>query len=457
MEPPCKVLRSRDGIVMRFFCCATIVLGCASCGPSSSEDSIALLALPLSPSAAFTSAMPQMVTGSAHTCSLDRSGSVFCWGRGREGAIGRDGGDTCGWQDDKCSRSPRKVPLPGPVSQIAAAGAHTCAITSGKVYCWGYNETGQLGNGKTDDTSAPQLVSEISGATRIATGPFHTCAIVEGARVFCWGHNGSSQLGGPPGQPFEQSCLARYRPNDGRPIYRRCFIHPVEVTGLGSAVQLALSSTTTCALQAEGTVRCLGGSEAGQLGDGSAFSELSDRPTPGPVSGLENVVAIVAGHTHFCAQQQQGTVQCWGANESGQLGRGVPNKRWFSTPGVFRGITNATQIASGGNVACAVVSGRPQCWGIGTAGQFGVFATGPLGPPPYGLCNPNWCAWAPSLVPGIDQVETITTGGSHVCALRTDGSSWCWGDAYFGELGRGALVLDTTLKSFTPAPVVPAR
>jgi alpha-tubulin suppressor-like RCC1 family protein len=183
---------------------------------------------------------------------------------------------------------------------VAAGGSHTCALLrKGGVRCWGGNVSGQLGDETTRDSRIPVPVIAISTATAIAAGVFHTCASLAGGRVKCWGNSESGQL------------------SNGVNILRSTT--PVTVAGITAATAVGAGLSHTCVLMADGTVRCAGGNGAGQLGDGLTPDESSD---PIAARGITAAIALSVGGSHACALLADGSVRCWGANDSGQLGEG---------------------------------------------------------------------------------------------------------------------------------------
>ena len=290
-----------------------------------------------------------IVAGSSHACAVLANGTVQCWGSNVFGQLG----------DGTTTSSSTPVTVSGITSAraIAAGTGHTCAVLdNGTVQCWGSNVFGQLGDGTSTSSSTPVTVSGITSARAIAAGGFgagHTCAQLDNGTVQCWGSNGYGQLGN--GTTTSSSI-------------------PVTVSGITTARAISASNGFyghTCAVLDDGTAQCWGNNVYGELGNGTTTSSS----TPVTVSGITTAGAIAAGGYlgHTCAQLDNGTVQCWGYNGSGQLGDGTTTLS--STPVTVSGITSARAIAAGGYYgghSCAVLdNGTVQCWGSNSSGELG--------------------------------------------------------------------------------------
>jgi alpha-tubulin suppressor-like RCC1 family protein len=340
--------------------------------------------------------------------------------------------------------TPRPTATPGPrpitAIGIAAGSRHTCALMDdGAAMCWGSNESGQLGNGTTSDSSLPVGVAGLgSGVIAIAAGGAHTCALVDGGGVKCWGSNGGGQLG------------------DGSTVGSSV---PVEVSGLDHGVTaVAAGGWHTCAVTTGGGVTCWGYNYYQQLGTGGA----TDSTVPVPVSGLASgVIAVATGDIHSCALTTSGGVKCWGYAGSGGLGGGAPG----DVPSLAGGVVS---IAASNEQTCALTTdGAVLCW-------RGFDGSGPLAVPGLGsrisaisaglgqtcalTTDGTVTCWgsngnAPIDVAGLaDGAAAIAVGGGHACALTSAGVVTCWGDNWEGQLGNGR-TCGTLSRSSTPVDV----
>jgi alpha-tubulin suppressor-like RCC1 family protein len=335
-----------------------------------------------------------LTLGAVHTCALLSDGTVRCWGRNDSGQLG----------DGTTTSSPTPVAvmgLGGMATALVAGGDHTCALLSDDtVRCWGRNDSGQLGNGTTTPSPTPVAVMGLgSMATALVAGGDHTCALLADGGVQCWGRNDSGQLGNGTTTPSPT---------------------PVAVMGLGGmATALVAGAYHTCALRSDGTVRCWGRNDSGQLGDGSRMN----RPTPVPVVDLVGTAStLTAGALHTCAVISDGRVQCWGRNDSGQLGDGTTTRS--PTPVAVTGLGGtAAAVEAGGVHTCALLAdGHVQCWGSNFCGQLGDGTT----------TNRS----TPTTVTGLGGTAAVVdAGGFHTCALLADGRVQCWGCNDYGQIG----------------------
>jgi len=302
----------------------------------------------------LTSGVVALDAGGGHTCALMASGGVKCWGDNYWGQLGN------GWSSTTSS-TPVDVlatwpapPLSGVVA-IAAGGNHTCALmASGGVKCWGYNSSGQLGDGSSSYHTVPVNVDGLSsGVMAITAGAEHSCALTTGGGVKCWGNNDYGQIG------------------DGTTHNRK---RQVDVSGLMSGVT-AISATGwhTCALMTGGGAKCWGNNGNGRLGDGTTIQRLTPVDVRVSVGGppLSGVMIISAGLTHTCAVTTGGGAKCWGSNGFGRLGDGTTTQRL--TPVDVSGLTSGVgAITASGNHTCAATTGGVvKCWGYNLYGQVG--------------------------------------------------------------------------------------
>lgn len=332
--------------------------------------------------------------GTGHTCVSTTNGSTKCWGSNYgTGALGTGDNTDRDW--------PVPTLLAEPVSRVEVGDTNSCAISLGRLFCWGTDLSGQLGDGLGGTRVEPFEMPGISGVTAVDVGyGRHICAIVAGGAVECIGDNGEGQIG------------------DG--LYGGVNRSPTAVVGLPPATALALGKDFSCALTSGGGVKCWGNNRNGQLGDGTATS----RPTPVDVSGLTSgVKAIAAGVAHACALTTAGALKCWGDNSWRALGTGSSANQ-SPTPAPVVGLASGVLAMSLGEAhSCAVVTGGTvKCWGGNAQGQLGD-----------GTTTNRPTAYAVSNVSGA---IALSAGGTHTCAVTSSGAVWCWGNNLSGRLGN---------------------
>ncbi|WP_412745437.1 fibronectin type III domain-containing protein [Krasilnikovia sp. MM14-A1004] len=380
-----------------------------------------------------TGAVTQVTVGGSFTCAL-RSGRPYCWGHNDAGKLG-DGTTTSRSNPVPVSRGtiPSGVTLGG----LTAGGNHACGLGSnGRAYCWGDDSEGQLGDGSSGPyrgTPAAVTTGALPGGvtlTRLSAGFAHTCGLGSDDWVYCWGFDGIGQLG----DGGSTSVAA--------PVAVAAGAIPGGVT----FTQVSSGSMHTCGLGSDGQAYCWGRNVNGQLGDGTT----TDQSTPvavaaGAIPGGVTLTQIASGNEQTCGLGSNGRAYCWGYNGSGELGDGTTTGQ--SAPvevaaGAIPGGVTLTGIASGIQSNCGLGSnGHAYCWGDNTYGQVGDGSTTNRSTP---------VAVAAGAIPGGVTLTQIAGGGDNWqrCALGTDGHAYCWGLNFNGQLGDGS----TTDRS-TPVPV----
>ena len=292
--------------------------------------------------------------GERHSCAITSGSGALCWGNNE---LGQLGAGSPGHQ----SIYPLQVRSPsewGIATKIASGKDHACAIYGGGLLaCWGSDESGQLGNGfegeKVSSNAPVQVVREVAGvrtfirdAKQVVAGQAHTCVLAAG-KVECWGDNTLGELGEDPDT-----------------VTSRTVARPVP--GLDGIVvdELVASAGLNCA-RAGTSVYCWGSNLFGELA-----KEVGEFGTPTRIPLPSNIDSISAGRSFACARSSDGTARCWGSNDSGQLAMSedVP-----SAPPTLLPLPNIGYIFGGnGRHVCALTTdAKAWCWGRNDDGQLG--------------------------------------------------------------------------------------
>ncbi len=381
--------------------------------------------------------------GYTHMCAT-ASGSVYCWGKDSNKRL-------IGNSQYSEALTPIKTSNPAldseyPVSSVSAGSTHTCAIIQDRVFCWGRNDLGQLGNGDLALQTTPQKIKgtiQDMKAGIVSAGTDFTCASATVAasgddQVYCWGRNDDSQLGRGTATPYETL-----------PALVTGFPASMKVTSLSAGNGFACATVTTTSLLTTGGY-CWGRNDDRQLGGSSTTVTPKAAATWIPVTTLPPpVTSISAGRSTACAIANTNQwLYCWGKNEQGMLGRNIAATTTTAGPTRVSGVgavTATTQFQSvslsrntyssidpsNGPFACALISG-PQdvtCWGSAGSGQLG-YAPSPV--VPY--------VGVPQLAGTGDlanqSVVKLSAGSRHACSLSMNTTTVCWGDGSSGQIGN---------------------
>ncbi|MDB5214444.1 MAG: regulator of chromosome condensation [Myxococcaceae bacterium] len=202
----------------------------------------------------------------------------------------------------------------------------------------------------------------------------------------------------------------------------------VAVSDLGTGVvHIAAGAQHSCAVIEDGSVQCWGKNDSGQVGQPLAAQILAPRRVPLDAPA----VAVALADESTCALMKDGSVRCWGGNASGQLGNGMQSTAGDPTPVRVTGLgAGVTAIAAGASHVCAVVGGAVRCWGWNHFSQLGDGSIDDRS--------------TPVTVPGLSNVVAVTAGAHHTCALTSAGAVSCWGANDSGQVGDGTTTTRTT-------------
>jgi alpha-tubulin suppressor-like RCC1 family protein len=362
--------------------------------------------------------------GGEHVCGI-AEGRLYCWGNNDRGQVSDQvSGD---------AREPYEITFdgaPATWTAVSAGSQTTCAIGDGKLYCWGLNSRGQVGDGTMADRGSPTLVTGgIDDWSSVAVVMQHTCAISFSRGVYCWGDNPYGQAGAGTNPQLTPTQIS-----DG--------------AGPMLASSVAVSLDSACASKFDGTLVCWGNNGAGELGE----AQMGQPQTSVPVSATTSTGwTQLQGARHYFCGVRSGETVCWGASRFGGLGNGF----WIQGGGdhVFapvQGTSGTTQLAIGWDtgqedlaLSCALAGTDVLCWGDNRFGQLGT------GAPTMELL--------PTAIDGEHTWDDLQAGLDHACGVDGD-KLYCWGSTEFGAAtavfagGQGTRACDTTLDCDVPAP-----
>jgi alpha-tubulin suppressor-like RCC1 family protein len=399
---------------------------------------------PVGPAAG--AAFSSLSAGGYFTCGLTTDGRAFCWGRNSSGELGINAAPEECLSTSRLAHSPLPPPVPCSSRPIPVAGdlrfrsltageSHACALVeSGAAYCWGANQSGQLGIGAAGKQRHP-VPAPVEGGLRFRTidaGAFHTCGIASDERTYCWGPNAD----GRSGTPLDWACSSfgeKYPCGNLVP-------KPV-------ATELRFAAVSAGFFNACGTAEAVGycWGDAVVLGTDSTVDDgcrqyypCSTRPVR--VAGKLRFRSITVGDFTSCGITTDGRAYCWGHNQSSTLGIGVRNTTTYHVPQPVVGGFTFDTVAIGVGYACAIApDGSTYCWGSSSSGALGDV-------------TPSVQSHTPRLAFRRLRFSSITTGWWHACGITTGGETYCWGQNTYGQLGMGHVGPDVVS---TPVRVVP--
>jgi alpha-tubulin suppressor-like RCC1 family protein len=410
-QPACRALPAeRPSIMHRSFrllaCLVPGLLGCAE------------------PTGPFPLALPaptELAVGAAHACRILGAGTLYCWGRGSEGQLGRG-------EFEAVPALPGQVFDAASFSTVVAGRSHTCALdTEGLAWCWGSNELGQLGIDAEAQVACGAAVcspvpAPVVGNRRfvsLAAGDQFTCGLEAEGSAWCWGLGDVGQLG----QPISGDCAGN-----------RCSFVPVRVQGEQRLRMLSAGRAHVCGLTEDGEAVCWGYNDQGQLGR----SDRVDSPIPRPVASDTRFVQVSAGGLHTCAVTSDAAAWCWGIDA---IGAG-PTILESSVPVPVIGGAGYSHVESGRVSTCGVrADGLLDCWGTNLSSEMGF--------PEQEI---HHLFPAPRRVDTQRRFETLAGEYQTYCGLDAAGAVWCWGAGTQGQLGSGSV--DSAEPLIVPLPAV---
>lgn len=379
--------------------------------------------------------------GYEHGCAILSDSSLNCWGNNRFGELGAV-------TDGDFSIEPKKILAPSQWQDISAGPSYSCAIASDNtLWCWGRNRNGRLGIGNSTNSVVPAQVGDKTDWQQVNTGGVHACGIDGQKKLWCWGGNSGGQLG--VGTKVDSTFPIRVDENDWVYVdagtAHTCAIQadesmwcwgrndagqlgdatvedsPVPLASLiGSWSTVNIVEDRTCGIKTNGELLCWG---SGSDLPNTIESNHGDNAV---VKGISGKYVLVDGgsvcrppwnvqpntFTRFDCSSVYGSYYTGGLSMKNLAESLYSPFPYYFADGISPKSYQWQQIASNPNSICA----------ISTSGEL-------------------WCAPVGSSSQRIkhydDTWKQVMTAASYACAIKMDGSLWCWGENEYGQLAQG--------------------
>lgn len=330
--------------------------------------------------------------GVSSGCGINAANKLYCWGSNSSGQIGN--GNTI------IQPLPIHIDVANSYQQVAVGNGYACAIRfGGQLTCWGVNSSGQLGDGTTTPRNLPVVIDSGTSYIKVSTYASTTCGVTIANQLKCWGNKLYGQVG------------------DG--ISSGTQTTPVLINAGNPYIDVAMGADHACAVRMTGEVDCWGRGDLGQIGDGNTL----DRNMPTQVSSLSGIQKIYSGQKYSCALDTIGKAFCWGEGTTGKLGNSMPDPS--STPVPSQPTYSFASLALSSNTTCGIdlADSKAKCWGYSYYGLLGNDSRGMAAYAPV-------TAWLPS-------PATSVAGNSNSMCAVANGRAFCWGNANNSHLGNG--------------------
>ena len=381
---------------------------------------------------------------SPSTCTVANGGDVRCWGIGI--------GDKATEMGNALIQSRLSEPVQGISHNNGwdVAGRYCALANVGTyVWCWGHE----------DSSTWPAFSSPVRSdlpagfiAKSISMGMWHVCALGIDGTVRCW--SPIPMWGAADGQsgPVPE-CATGLDADCQLRLDSEITTADANALNLGEdrlATQIAAGGYFTCVLLDDGSVKCFGNNDYGQLGQGDTDPRgliegtYGDDLPPIDFGTDADVVQIAAGESHACARFDDGKVRCWGLNSAGQIGLGTSEGAigdedtdvgdFFPTVSLGTGLT-AKKVYATGQSTCVITSNNVlKCWGLNDEGQLGIGSTSNYG---------DRRGETPNKLTGVSlgtgrTARAVDMYWNHICADLDNGQLKCWGSGRHGQLGIGS-------------------